>query len=140
MGKKLTTEQVKAILEEKYPNKFDYSKFQYTLASNKVTLICKDCGLEFQTTYNVLRNGKYGCPKCYRQTTKRTKEDLLSIIEKYYPNKYDYSKVNYINTRTPIILICKQCKKEFSLKPQDIVKNYIKELCPSCRKDQENTR
>lgn len=137
MGKKLTTEQVRAILEEKYPNKFDYSKFQYTLASNKVTLICKDCGLEFQTTYNILRNGKYGCPKCYRQTTKRTKEDLLSIIEKYYPNKYDYSKVNYINTRTPIILICKQCKKEFSLKPQDIIKNYIKELCPSCRKNQE---
>ena len=27
MGKKLTTESVIALLEEKYPNKFDYSKF-----------------------------------------------------------------------------------------------------------------
>ncbi len=137
MGKKLTTESVIALLEEKYPNKFDYSKFQYTKAADKVTLICKDCGLEFQTTYNILRKGKHGCPNCYRQSTKRSKEDLLNIIEKYYPNKYDYSKVNYINTRTPIVLICKQCKKEFSLKPQDIIRNYIKELCPNCRKEQE---
>lgn len=137
MGKKITTESAVAFLEEKYPNKFDYSKFQYVKAANKVTLICKDCGSEFQTTYNTLRNGKYGCPKCYRQTTKRTKEDLLNIIEKYYPNKYDCSKVNYINTRTPVTLVCNQCNKEFNLEPQHIVRNYIKELCPHCRKNQE---
>ena len=58
MRKRPTTESAIALLEEKYPNKFDYSKFQYTRAADKVSLICKDCGLEFQTIYNTLRNGK----------------------------------------------------------------------------------
>lgn len=60
-----------------------------------------------------------------------TNQEIIERIIDVHGDKYDYSKVDYINSRTPVILICKK-HGEF--------KYYIKHLkegrgCPMCSKN-----
>ena len=50
-------------------------------------------------------NSKQGCPKCAGQN--KTNLEFIEEVIKIYGDKYDYSKVNYINATTKIIIICK---------------------------------
>ena len=58
----------------------------------------------------------------------RNTEDFIKEVENKWPNKFDFSKTNYINCRTKLILICKE-HGEFNCKPLDIKKKFI---CPKC--------
>ena len=58
----------------------------------------------------------------------RNTEDFINEVENKWPNKFDFSKTNYINSRTQLILICKE-HGEFNCKPLDIKKKFI---CPRC--------
>jgi hypothetical protein len=85
-------------------NTYDYSKVNYITAETKITIICKTHG-EFQQTPHSHLNG-YGCSKCSKTYHYNTSEFIIKSIE-LYNEKYDYSKVKYINNRSNIILICK---------------------------------
>ena len=37
----------------------------------------------------------------------KTTEEFIKDAIKFHGNEYDYSKVDYINTRTSVIIICK---------------------------------
>jgi len=49
---------------------------------------------------------------------KLTLEEFIEKAKKVHCNKYDYSKVEYINTDTKIILICRE-HGEFSQTPDN---------------------
>lgn len=86
-------------------NKYDYSKVIYTRATEKVEIICPIYGSFFQTPNNHI-NCKQGCPKCSHPSyTKSTEEFIKQAIE-VHKNKYDYSKSIYINSFTPVTIIC----------------------------------
>lgn len=110
--------------------KFDYSKVEYIGSHTKVCIICPEHEEFYQSPTGHLSGN--GCPNCaakykrgkYRLTTL---EMFLSQAIEIHGDKYDYSKVEWKNTRTPITIIC-PIHGEFSQVPQ----NHIRLKC-GCR-------
>ena len=89
---------------EKHGNKFDYSKVVYKTNKIPVTIICPIHGEFKQIPKNHLRY-KHGCHSCSGRK-KNTKNIFIKKSNKIHNNKYDYSLVDYINNKTPVIIIC----------------------------------
>lgn len=86
-------------------DKYDYSETEYTLSKNKVKIICPEHGGFFQQARLHLNN--QGCFKCYiKKRTKSNNEFILSA-KKIHGDKYDYSKVDYVNINRKVQIICK---------------------------------
>ena len=86
-------------------NKYDYSLIKYIDRHTKVKIICPEHGVFSQTPKLHLKSK--GCPLC----NKNMKLDNHSFIEKsknIHGDKYDYSLVNYINTKTKVQIICSE--------------------------------
>ena len=109
-----------------HKNRYDYSKVNYINAKTKITIICREHGEFQQTPSNHLSN--YNCQKC----AKNFQLDTASFIEKakdIHNDKYDYSKVNYINADTQIIIICRE-HGEFTQIPDFHINRKCG--CPKC--------
>jgi very-short-patch-repair endonuclease len=107
-------------------DRYDYSNVEYFNADKQVKIICKEHG-EFKQIPDFHINRKCGCPKC----SNNVKFNLLEFIDKankIHNNKYDYSKVEYINNRRQITIICKE-HGDFSQIPFVHLLNHG---CPSC--------
>ena len=92
-------------------NKYDYSQTTYKVGRDKIKIICKDHG-EFMQQADAHIRQKQGCPTCgtIKQVVKRTKtlEKFIEDSINLHGNKYDYSKSNYVNDNSKIIIICKE--------------------------------
>ena len=89
---------------EKHGDKYDYSKVDYFNCATDIIIICKSHGEFLQTPEGHLKS--FGCKKChgiYHYTT----EEWIEKASKKHGNKYDYSKVDYKNSSSKIIIICK---------------------------------
>lgn len=58
-----------------------------------------------------------------------TKEEFIEKAVKKHGDKYDYSLVEYVNNKTPIIVICKTCGTKFTPRPDNFLN---KTGCPKC--------
>lgn len=117
-----------------HEGKYDYSKVKYDNAKTKVCIICPVHGEFWQTPSNHLnKTHTCGCPKCglNRKIKKITKSKTQFIEEanKIHNNKYGYTKVNYINNKTKICIICHK-HGEFLQLPSNHLKG---EGCPKCK-------
>lgn len=95
--------------KELFPE-YDYSKSIYTKAREKLIVICPEHG-EFLVSPDNHINKKSGCPLCKGKKIRKTvtKKAANTFIEKarhIHGNKYDYSKVNYIDSHTKVCIIC----------------------------------
>lgn len=119
---------------EIHGNTFDYTKSLVGGWHDKVIIICKIHGEFPQTPANHLSN-KRGCPKCghMRGHSDKIKSNSVFTSEAIllHNNLYDYSKVDYINNHTKIIIICK-IHGEFSQSPD---KHLMGQGCPKCKND-----
>ena len=104
MSKKLTTEEFIDKAKKIHGNKYDYSKVEYINNHTKVCIICPKHGEFWQLPNNHLV-GK-GCDKCARENNRLNKEEFIKKAKEIHGDKYDYSKVNYINERTKVCIIC----------------------------------
>ncbi len=111
-------------------NTYDYSKADYTKTNFKVTIICPE-HKEFTQIAHYHLQGK-GCHKCGIKKRMRNKKlNKINKVVSFIPftlqqfidraievhgNKYDYSKTNYVNSRTLIKIICPE-HKEFTQLP-----------------------
>ena len=59
-----TTEQFIHQLKEIHGDKYDYSKVEYTRMKNKVTIICKKCGINMEQRADTHLKGHSPCHKC----------------------------------------------------------------------------
>ena len=88
--------------------KYDYSKVEYINNSTKVCIICPEHGEFWQTPHDHLSG--YGCKKCGIENIKKsqrlTNNEFINRSIKVHKNKYDYSKVEYVNYETPVCIIC----------------------------------
>lgn len=88
--------------------KYDYSKVNYVKSSEKVCIICPEHG-EFWQTPNSHLSG-VGCPKCgVKQRASNicmTFKDFIKKANEKHGDKYDYSEVEYVNSKTKIKVIC----------------------------------
>ncbi len=91
-------------------DKYDYSKSKYVNCDTKLTIICLLHG-EFKQTPNDHINRKCGCTKCSNIATaninRSSTDEFIRRAKEIHGDRYDYSKVNYINTTTKITIICK---------------------------------
>lgn len=112
-------------------NKYDYSKSQCFNATDKVEVICPVHG-EFKQIANQHLQGR-GCPKCnFAQMAKDRamgKELFISKAKELFGEKYDYSKVEYINGQKSVCLIC-SIHGEFEVTPNNHLSK--KSGCPNC--------
>ena len=130
----LTTEDFINKAIQIHGDKYTYSKVNYIGAEEKVCIICPKHGEFWQTPSGHLSG--YGCPKCYDERRgANLRDDLTTFISKakqIHGDKYDYSKVKYINSRTEICIICPE-HGEFWQTPNKHL--HTKYGCPLCRKE-----
>lgn len=91
-------------------DKYDYSRFIYINSHTKGIIICPIHNEFFQNSNSHL-NGS-DCVKCYYNRLKKeltnTTEIFIEKAKLVHGNTYDYSKVNYINSATNVIIICSE--------------------------------
>lgn len=58
-----------------------------------------------------------------------TKEEFIEKANIVHGDKYDYSKVDYKNNKTPVTVICKICGTEFNPRPDNFLHGTG---CPKC--------
>jgi cytochrome c2 len=102
-------------------NRYDYSKANYKKANIKIIIICKEHGEYLQTPNSHLSGS--GCIKCAGSFPLNNNIFIEKAI-KIHGNKYDYSKVNYKNHMTNVIIICKK-HKDFLQTPN----NHLSGAC-----------
>lgn len=103
MSKKLTTEEFIRRAKEVHGDKYDYSKVEYVNNTTKIEVICSKHGSFFTQPSSIL-NG-HGCPSCSVRK-KLTKNEFIERAKKVHNGKYDYSKVEYVNVFTDVLIIC----------------------------------
>ena len=105
-NKKSRSKNIVQFVEEArkvHGDKYDYSKVKYVNGTTKVTIICPEHGEFLQRPLNHL-NGQ-GCPQCVGREKLNTKE-FIKRAREVHGDKYDYSKVEYVNNRTKVTIIC----------------------------------
>ena len=122
---RITTESFIQKAHEVHEGKYDYSKSNFTRKDIKLCIICPEHG-EFWQTPSKHLNGQ-GCPKC--QGKNRTTKEFIEKSCKTHNNKYNYSKVDYINSDTKVCIICPE-HGEFWQTPNNHLNN--KRGCPKC--------
>jgi very-short-patch-repair endonuclease len=89
--------------------KYDYSRVEYTLSSQKVEIICPRHGSFWQVANSHIMG--MGCKRCGfddkapTQKPKYTTEEFIAEAMSVWGNKYDYSLVDYVNIRTKVKII-----------------------------------
>ena len=127
---KLNTEQFikKAIL--KHGVKYDYSKSAYINCNTKIIIICHIHGEFKQKPAGHLRGN--GCSAC-GGSKKLNNDEFIKRSIAIHGNKYDYSKVDYVNVKTKIIIICNK-HGEFIQQPRNHLIGYGCAICGSVMK------
>ena len=73
-----------------------------------------------------------GCPKCYLDIkcfkNRYSVIQTILLFRKVHGNKYDYSKIDYINSKTKVKIICPK-HGIFAQRPND---HILGEGCPKC--------
>lgn len=105
-----------------WENKYDYSKTKYINSNTKVIVICKEHGDFEQLPQN---HYKYGCGSCGHKKNVRNnelKEKCKNNFEiksnNIHNNVYSYTKSDYINACTKVIVTCKE-HGEFYVTPNN---------------------
>lgn len=121
-------ERTKTIHNDKY----DYSKVVYVNGKTKVCVICPTHG-EFWIRPDKHLSGQ-GCPKCSGRARKTT-EEFKEEVSKIHGEKYDTSKVVYVNNKTKVCLIC-PIHGEFWITPHNCL---MGQGCPKCGGSEKRT-
>jgi len=118
-----------------FPSKgYDYSYVDYKNCDTIVKIKCPIHGLFERVPYNFLKR-KLGCPMCIKDKKALDEQDIKNknfIIEaiKVHGEKYDYSKIKYINCKTKVIIKCKVMDhSEFMQIPASHISGAG---CPTC--------
>lgn len=130
MISKLTTDDFVKISTKKHGNKFDYTLVDYQGVHKKVKIICNKHNLIFHQSPNLHMKSNICCPTCKNEyksknsPRRNSQEKFIELAIQKYGNKYDYSKVNYINNKTPVTIIFNDV--EYSQRPD----SHLQGKCP----------
>ena len=108
-------------------NRYDYSKVEYSNHLSKVCIVCHEHG-EFWQTPNAHLAGQ-GCIKCAGKE-KKTTNQFVEEAKKIYGDKYEYSRCNYINSKTKVIVTCPK-HGDFLVAPSMHLRG---QGCPDCKR------
>lgn len=129
-NKQLTNKEFIQRAKKIHGDKYDYSQIEYKNTKTKVKIFCKKCQKYFKQIASDHINNKSGCFNCCGNKRKTT-EQFIQKAKQIHGDKYDYSKVNYIQNKKPVIIICKK-HGEFEQRPNNHV--VLKYGCRYCNK------
>ena len=109
MASRITTAEFIIKANLKHNNKYNYSNTIYTGRHNYLLIICPIHGEFKQTAGNHL---KYGCNKC--AGLNQTNADIIHKFKLKHNNNYDYSKIEYLNYKTKLLIKCNKHNFEFT--------------------------
>lgn len=116
---------------EKFGDLYDYSKMNYKNFNSIITICCKIHGDISIIPKSHLKG--IGCSKCGNvlngNKRKTPLDEFIKKCREKHGDKYDYSKVDYIDANTKIIIICKE-HGEFQQKPNHHLNRGS--CCPKC--------
>jgi hypothetical protein len=91
-----------------HKNKYNYSKVEYKNTMTKVEIICPNHGIFEQIPNSHLRGD--GCNKCgdlmVAEKLVNSKDEFVILSNNVHGNIYDYSKVEYKNSKTKVKISC----------------------------------
>ena len=128
--KKLTTQEFIEKAQKIHGDRYDYSESIYINSHTNISITCPNHGIFIQKPMTHLKGS--GCKKCANLILKHKKsftveqfQERANIMHNY---KYDYSKVNYENAFSKIIIIC-PIHGEF----QQLAHNHLQgKACSKC--------
>lgn len=110
--------------------KYNYDKVIFKSVNKKVVITCPIHG-DFLQLPNSHMNNR-GCNECGKEKAAASRrsntEEFTKKANITHKNKYDYSKVNYINNSTKVIIICPK-HGEFEQTPSDHLMKYGCKKC-----------
>lgn len=124
-GKNLTKKSFIKKSIDKHGSKYDYSLVNYINSRSRVKIICPIHG-EFLQIPHHHYSGR-GCQKCSNNV--KTLDDFINKSINYHGIKYDYSNVEYVNTKTKVDIIC-PIHGVFTQTPKH---HYNGSGCPKCK-------
>lgn len=113
-------------------NKYDYSKVNYVNNRTKVCIVCPKHGEFWQIPFCHTSRGN-GCAVCGGKH-KNTSDEFVDKAKNVHSDKYDYSKVEYVNTETKVCIVCSM-HGEFWQTPQNHLSGRG---CPKCANENRN--
>lgn len=112
-------------------NKYDYSETTFTDPNEYITIRCPDHGLFSIPRYSHMYG--HGCKLCGNLSKKnkltKTTETFIVDCKRIHDDKFDYSKVNYVDAKTPVTIIC-NFHNDFFIRPKIFLSN--KHGCNKC--------
>lgn len=120
--------------KEVHGDKYDYSKAVYKGRFKKLCIVCPEHGEFWQTPANHIgKDNECGCPKCVCEKLRiifsKDENELIKGFIQIHGNKYNYSKVNYVNNHVKVCVICPE-HGEFWQRPS---KHLNGQGCPKCK-------
>lgn len=92
----------------KHSGKYTYENVIYSNNRTKVLITCPSHGEFLQSPDGHLRGE--GCPACKSETIgnlwRKSKEDFIAQAKEIHGDKFDYSRVSYVNTNTKVEIGC----------------------------------
>ena len=111
----MTTKEFMIRACEVHGDKYNYLRVNYVNNRIKIIIRCPIHGCFLQIPKLHLKGS--GCPMC-AINKKITMGEFIKRSVEIHKGKYDYSKINYINSTTKVVIICKICGREFLQTPQ----------------------
>ena len=126
MSKRKSNDEFIREAQSIHHNKYDYSKVEYTNNKTKVCIVCPEHG-EFSQTPSDHLNGK-GCPQC-AGNVRCDKDTFIEKAKSIHNDRYDYSKVEYVNAHTKVCIICPEHGEFWQIPNNHLNGNG----CPLCK-------
>lgn len=113
--------------------KYDYSESVYVNCKTKVKIFCKEHSNYFYQFPDNHTRGYSGCSKCKGNSisaaNRGTVEDFIIKARRIHGEKYDYSKVEFINHHQKTKIYCNKHKEYFQ---QTITSHLTGNGCQKC--------
>lgn len=139
--KKITREKFLLRAREKHGDKYDYSRVHIEGMLKKVVIICPLHGAFTQSPQHHLRGGCNRCGQANARATqaaarnadpdfrdrKRRRKAFIARARTVHGDRYDYSRVVYVNVSTKVEVVCRK-HGAFFVTPD----NHFRSGCPKC--------
>lgn len=132
-GKKTYWPDFIKLARKVHGDKYDYSQTEIPKRNaDKITIICPEHGQFRQFAWLHLSGS--GCPECVGYPNRKTREqrenEFIQKARDLFGDKFDYSKVHYVNNDTNVTLTCKEHHIEFETSPDTHLRGSG--ACPMC--------
>ncbi len=104
MAQRLSTAEFISRSTKKHNGKYLYECSVYVSGRTELIITCPVHGNFNQLATSHLQG--YGCSKCSKYSVGLTLDDFISKSRSIHGLKFDYSKVVYVNNKTPVIVTC----------------------------------